>query len=107
MSSTEARVCIAHEALLTHWDRARQWILDSRSDLQLEERLEADAKRWVEAAHSDKLSLLRPSGLPLNEAEGLLFRRSNELTQYVARELFSTASTSIARLRVRVRGGRV
>jgi CHASE2 domain-containing sensor protein len=44
-----ARVRVAHEALLTHWGRARDWIIARRADLELEERLEADAARWSAA----------------------------------------------------------
>jgi WD40 repeat protein len=76
-----ARVRVAHEALLTHWGRAADWISERRTDLQLEERLEADAARWFAAALPDKPSLLRPAGLPLSEAEDLLRRRGDELTK--------------------------
>jgi tetratricopeptide (TPR) repeat protein len=74
------RVRVAHEALLTHWDRARDWISERPADLQLEERLEAEATRWAAASEIDKPSLLRPHGLPLVEAEDLLARHRDELS---------------------------
>ena len=73
------RVRVAHEALLTHWERAAVWIADRPADLQLEERIEIEAARWDAASDTDKPSLLRAPGLPLNEAEDLLTRRRDEV----------------------------
>jgi tetratricopeptide (TPR) repeat protein len=73
------RIRVAHEALLTHWDRARDWIAERPADLQLEERIEAEAERWAQAADPDKPSLLLHAGLPLTEAEALIDRRRDEL----------------------------
>jgi WD40 repeat protein len=73
------RLRIAHEALLTHWPRAREQIAADRQDLQIRGRLEAAAGRWRAATAGDRSSLLLPRGLPLAEAEGLLARRRVEL----------------------------
>ena len=75
------RIRIAHEALLTHWPRARDWIADRPADLQLEDRIEVEAARWSAAAPADQSSLLRPPGLPLSEAQDLLMRRRDELSE--------------------------
>jgi tetratricopeptide (TPR) repeat protein len=75
------RIRVAHEALLTHWDRARDWIAERPADLQLEERIEAEAERWAATTEADKPSLLLRAGLPLTEAEALLNRRGDELAQ--------------------------
>jgi hypothetical protein len=60
VDKTQARgIRVAHEALLRHWERARDWIMERRADLQLEERLEADAARWAAAADAGKPSAPR------------------------------------------------
>ena len=63
-----ALVRVAHEALLTHWEDARLWIVERLSDLQLEEVLEAEAARWLAAPDTHKPSLLRRAGLPLTRS---------------------------------------
>ncbi|HZT86457.1 MAG TPA: AAA family ATPase [Stellaceae bacterium] len=98
--STSPRVRVAHEALLTHWERARDWIAERPADLQLEERLEAEAARWTAAPDRDKPSLLLPTGLPLSEAEDLLARRRDELRPAIC--AFVAASSRKARRRQRL-----
>jgi DNA-binding SARP family transcriptional activator/ABC-type glycerol-3-phosphate transport system substrate-binding protein len=49
---------IAHEALLTEWDRFRDWIDDSREDLRQERRLANAAAEW-QGADRDSAYLLR------------------------------------------------
>jgi serine/threonine protein kinase/ABC-type glycerol-3-phosphate transport system substrate-binding protein len=49
---------IAHEALLTEWDRLRAWIDDSREDLRQQRRLANAAAEW-QAAGQDPAYLLR------------------------------------------------
>jgi DNA-binding SARP family transcriptional activator len=49
---------IAHEALLTEWDRLRAWIDDSRDDLRQQRRLANAAAEW-QAADRDPAYLLR------------------------------------------------
>ncbi len=70
---------VTHEALLTHWPRARDQIARDRSDLQLRARLEDQSARWQAATGNDRESLLLMAGLPLSEAEDLLGRRRDEL----------------------------
>jgi WD40 repeat protein len=74
-----ARVRVAHEALLTHWKRARLQIAADRRDLRIRARLELDEARWREAQPQDRAGLLLPPGLRLLEGEELLARRRAEL----------------------------
>ena len=70
---------VAHEALLTHWERARRQIGEDRNDLQLRARLEQAATLWREASGPGRDSLLLAEGLPLSQAEDLLSRRRDEI----------------------------
>lgn len=70
----EARVRVAHEALLTHWDLARKQVESDARDLQLRARLEQAADLWQEAPPRHRASLLLPAGLPLDEARDLVQR---------------------------------
>ncbi len=70
---------VAHEALLNHWERARDQIAEDRADLQLRTRLEDAATRWRVAGEKDRPSLLLASGLPLSEGEDYVKRRGAEL----------------------------
>jgi WD40 repeat protein len=98
-------VRIAHEALLTHWERARQQIREDRADLQLRTRLEELATRWQSATGRDRASLLLAQGLPLSEAEDLLRRRRDELEAGLV--AYIEASAAEVRLRQRRAGRRL
>jgi hypothetical protein len=74
-----ARVRVAHEALLTHWERARLQIAADRLDLRTQARIEEDEARWREAQLQDRAGLLLPPGRRLAEGEELLARRRAEL----------------------------
>ncbi len=74
-----ARVRVAHEALLSHWERARQQIVADHSDLRARARLEEDEARWRESQPEDRDDLLLPRGPRLAEGEDLLARRRTEL----------------------------
>lgn len=93
------QVRVAHEALFTHWDRAREQLLLDRTDLQTRARVEQAAVLWQNATSADRPSRLLPEGLPLVEAEDLLGRRRDELdgtlTSYIE------ASSSAAAMRAR------
>lgn len=59
-------VSIAHEALLRHWPRVRDWLEANRETLRAHGRLSVSAERWdQEGRRSD---LLLASGRPLEEA---------------------------------------
>jgi formylglycine-generating enzyme required for sulfatase activity len=82
-----AQVRLAHEALLTHWPRARDQVTADARDLELRGRLEQEAKRWRAASRRDKKSLVRAAGLPLAEALALRARwgagLQAEITEFV------------------------
>ena len=67
----EPRIRVTHEALLTHWDRAREQITEDRADLELKARLEHAAARWHATGSSQRDSLLLGSGLPTVGGRGL------------------------------------
>lgn len=98
-----ARVRVAHEALLTHWPRARDQIARDRRDLQARTRLEAAEERWRVADGKEKDSLLLPPGLPLSEGEALVSRLGGELAsslrEYVA--VSGAAARATERRRIR------
>jgi tetratricopeptide (TPR) repeat protein len=63
-------VTVAHEALLWHWPRVREWVDQNRENLRIRSRISTAANRW---AHEQRPSdLLLPRGKPLGEAETLL-----------------------------------
>ena len=78
-----AQIRVAHEALLTHWERARDQIAEDRRDLQLRARLEQSVALWEAAGPKDKESLLLQHGLPLAEGAELLGRRPEALAPEV------------------------
>lgn len=73
------QVRVTHEALLTHWERAKTQLVRDRADLQTRDRLMEAALLWEQAKGKDKVSRLLPEGLPLAEAHDLLQRRRSEL----------------------------
>lgn len=65
-----AVVTVAHEALLWHWPRVKDWVAQNRENLRMRGRIAAAADRWnADGRPSD---LLLPAGKPLVEAEALL-----------------------------------
>lgn len=70
---------VAHEALLSHWIRARDLIESDRADLQLREKLLGLLAEWEKETGRRRDSLLLQGGLPLSQAEDLLKRRRREL----------------------------
>lgn len=81
----EQQVRVAHEALLTHWQRAKEQLASDKADLQTRARLEQAAGLWQNPKEADHTSRLLPMGLPLAEAEDLLHRRRDELDLTVVR----------------------
>ena len=65
-----AVVTVAHEALLWHWPRVKDWVAQNRENLRVRARIAAAAQRW--AAENKTTDLLLPHGKPLVEAESLL-----------------------------------
>jgi len=92
---TSARVRVAHEALLTHWERARKQLATDRADLQTRTRLEQATARWREDRTASRSTLLLNPGAPLVEAEDLLRRTPDALDPTVV--AFITSSSAAAR----------
>jgi tetratricopeptide (TPR) repeat protein len=93
-----ARIRVAHEALLTHWPRAKEQIALDWRDIQTRASLERSEARWREATRKDRNSLLLPSGLPLAEAEDLMVRQGEEVSSDL--NAFVAASRRRARRRI-------
>ena len=64
-----AVVSVAHEALLTAWQRLRVWLLANRESLQARAQISAVATHWKEANEQDKNGYLIHEGLQLEKAK--------------------------------------
>jgi WD40 repeat protein len=82
-SGEGGRVRVAHEALLSHWKRGQDCIVEAQADLQTRSRLEQAQALWEGADATDKRSRLLVRGKPLAEAKDLLDRRRDELDRPV------------------------
>ena len=76
----EARVRVAHEALINHWARAREQINRDRRDLETRARLEEDEALWQAAPPNEKSARLL-EGLALEEGKDLVSKWDDELPQ--------------------------
>jgi formylglycine-generating enzyme required for sulfatase activity len=90
-----AQLRLAHEALLTHWPRARDQVAADARDLELRGRLEEEATRWRTASRHDKRGRVLPAGLRLDEGLALCARWGAGLPAEVT--AFVTASRRTAR----------
>ena len=63
-------VSVAHEALLWHWPRVRDWVDQNRENLRIRGRIAAAAERWLN--ERKPADLLLPHGKPLGEARSLI-----------------------------------
>ena len=99
--SDGARVRVAHEALLSHWDRARERIATDARDLELSGRLEHQAARWRAAPKKDQASLLLAAGLPLSEALALVKNWGSDLPAQVT-EFIAQSRAALRRRRQRL-----
>lgn len=79
-----AQVRVAHEALLTYWDAARQQVAADARDLALRARLEEQAARWHGATAKGRDSLVLQPGLALDEARDLQKRWGDGLSVEIA-----------------------
>lgn len=86
-------VRVAHEALLQHWERLRDWIAANTEFLVTRARISGAAERWLAEQRSQ--DLLLPKGKPLVEAEEALARRRDDLSATEAE--FIEASTQARR----------
>jgi formylglycine-generating enzyme required for sulfatase activity len=90
-----AQLRLAHEALLTHWPRARDQVAADTRDLDLRGRLEQEAERWRAASRHDRRGRVLPAGLRLNEGLALCTRWGTGLPAEVT--AFVNASRRAAR----------
>jgi hypothetical protein len=100
---TAATVRLAHEALISGWQRAREQIAEDIQDLRLRARLESAADLWSAANLRDRRSLFLHRGKPLSEAEDILRRRREDLSPTVIN--FIEASEAAYRNAIRWRIG--
>ncbi|MEE9141574.1 MAG: tetratricopeptide repeat protein, partial [Gammaproteobacteria bacterium] len=65
----DAVITVAHEALLWHWPRVREWVDQNRENLRIRGRVAIATERWVNENKSP--DLLLQSGKPVGEARSL------------------------------------
>jgi energy-coupling factor transporter ATP-binding protein EcfA2 len=73
----KAVVRVAHEALLRHWPRIREWLAEDLEFLQQRERISEMEHRWIEEGRGADFLLTR--GKPLTDALDLLSHRREDL----------------------------
>ena len=88
-----AVVSVAHEALLQHWPRIREWIEQNLALLFQRTTLTEMARHWQDANNDP--DLLLEKGKPLDDAEALLEQTASTLTETEKR--FVRESTVIRR----------
>ena len=86
---------IAHEALLSHWPRARAIIKSDREFLETRARVQADTNRWLTERKSP--DFLLPRGKRLVEAEDMLTRRREDLDDQVIGYIEQSTAARYAR----------
>jgi len=75
-NQTETVVDVAHEALIRHWIRLRQWVNENREALRIERKIEAAAQEWQGKGKSEEIAFLL-QGPKLAEAESYLLDYSD------------------------------
>jgi WD40 repeat protein len=93
---------MVHEALISSWDRLREWVETDRAFRAWQERLRAAVEQWDDS-NGDVGVLLR--GAPLAEAERWLQQRPEDISareQQFVRASRATQDKSIRRLRATV-----
>ncbi len=94
----EARVRVAHEALINHWARAREQINRDRRDLETRARLEEDEALWRAAPPAEKSARLL-EGLALEEGKDLVRKWDEELPQSLKDYIAESAKAANSRRR--------
>jgi tetratricopeptide (TPR) repeat protein len=74
----KAVVSVAHEALLKHWPRLREWVEKNKENLRARARVAASAARWMDEGKTR--DFLLAAGKPLAEAEELVKNPALELS---------------------------
>ncbi len=99
----KAVVGVAHEALLQHWPRLKQWLAEDRDFLRTRARVAEAAERWRQ--EGQRPDLLLPEGKPLAEAVDLLARRRGELDPALVGYTETSARYAASRRRRKVLTG--
>jgi len=102
-STQQDVVEVAHEALIHHWKRLREWLETDRAFFHAHARL-ADAERdWRD---DGKLpDRLVPAGRPLKEAADVLRTRRGDLDDAVVGYIEASQARAVRQRRVRTYGG--
>jgi len=91
-------VRLAHEALLSHWERAARWLESDHDFLKWLARVEQEAKQWK--GDGEIRERLLPKGKPLSDAESYLKTRSEDISPEITH--YIRASIKSARKKQRV-----
>ena len=91
---------LAHEALLRHWPRVRDWVEEDREFLRIRSRVSIAATHWRDEGELPELLLTE--GKPLAEAEPLVAERRDELDDLTA-QYIQTSSDNVSERRERIR----
>jgi uncharacterized delta-60 repeat protein len=55
VNENKINVEVAHEALIRHWERLRDWLKEDRDNLRLRESVSEDARKWANAGKDEIL----------------------------------------------------
>jgi tetratricopeptide (TPR) repeat protein len=91
---------LAHEALLEHWPRVRQWLEEDREFLRIRDRVSRAADVWRKEQEPEDM-LLAP-GRALQQAEDLLTTRARDLTSDEVRYVRTSQRVAAGRRRRRL-----
>ena len=93
---------LAHEALLEHWEKARDWVVQNRDFLRVRTRIVTAAALWH--GQEELPSLLLPPGKPLACAEALLARQREKLGEDEIRYIEASSREAARKKRRRALG---
>lgn len=96
-----ATLRLVHEALLSHWPRAREIVSANQAFLETRARLQVDLHRWLTEGRNPELLL--PAGRRLAEAEELLAERADELEPDLVAYIQGSLDTSRGETRKKIR----
>ncbi|NET34881.1 MAG: hypothetical protein F6K19_23135 [Cyanothece sp. SIO1E1] len=94
---------VAHEALIRHWPRLRNWIKEARVALKQKRDLEEAAEEWFSIGKSNELAYLL-QGPKLSEAENFIENQGNDFpVSHLAQEFIRVSQTERDRIQQRER----
>lgn len=88
---------LAHEAILEHWSRVREWVDENREFLRVRAKVTESFERWQ--AESETAEYLLHSGKPLAEARDLLQNYQRDLNPELVRFVDESVSHHTRRRR--------